>query len=339
MTSPDVHPWNRELWESLPPLEATPPVMLLLGAAGTGKAAFAAALAHSLLCAQPTSGRRACGRCAACRLAIADHHPDLRVLGAGDEAEDEEGTEASSTKSRGVRWIKVGSVRLLADFLALSSHLGGRKVIVVEQADRLHPSAANAMLKTLEEPPPQTHFLLVTGKPARLPATVRSRCIKLSFHLPPVSEGVEWLRGQGAQHPALALAQTGNAPLAALALDRADYWKLRDQVIESVLGREDLDPVAAVDRLGQDSLPMLVYAMQRWTYDLLALASRGPLRYNPDCAQILHRLAARTTHAALLRLVRQLNDVARSIDHPLNARLVAQRCLFAYKAALCGMEA
>jgi len=333
-----VYPWNGALWGALPAFDRLHPVILLAGPSGIGKAAFAAALAHALLCAAPAPDRRACGSCGACRLLAGGSHPDLRLLGGEEgEGDDEEGQREG--KGAAARWIKVGSVRQLADFLAFSAHLGGRKVVVVEQAERLHPSAANALLKTLEEPPPQTHFLLVTGKPARLPATVRSRCATLGFSLPPSAASVEWLRSQGATRPEIALAQAGQAPLTALGLDRADYWKARDAFVEAVLGREDFDPVAAVDRLGQDSLPLMVHGLQRWAYDLLSLASNGPVRYNPDCAQILHRQAARTTRPALLRFLRQMSEVMRSIDHPLNARLVAQRCLFGYRTALRGVEA
>jgi DNA polymerase III subunit delta' len=339
VTAPVVHPWHRLAWQSLPRFESLPPVMLMAGPVGTGKTAFATALAHALLCARPNSDRRACGSCSSCRLAIAGNHPDLRILGTEDDSDQDDTAEASVGKNKSMRWIKVASVRLLADFLAFSAHLGGRKIVVVQHADRLHPSASNAMLKTLEEPPPQTYFLLVSGKPARLPATVRSRCVNLAFPIPSAQASLEWLLGQGATHPELALAQAGNAPLAALALDRADYWKVRDAFVQTVLSRDDFDPVSSVDRLGQDCLPALVQALQRWSYDLLSLASQGPVRYNPDCAQILHRLAARISRAALLRFMRDLTEVVRSIEHPLNARLVAQRCLFAYRAAIRGTEA
>ncbi len=339
MTLPCVYPWNRAVWQSLPPLAALAPAMLLSGPGGIGKTAFAAALARALLCARPSLDRHACGTCPSCRLAQAGNNPDLRVLGTEDEADQDDTAEGPTGRSKSSRWIRVASVRLLADFLGFSAHLGGRRVVVVEQADRLHPSASNAMLKTLEEPPSQTHFLLVSGKPARLPATVRSRCVKLTFAIPPPQSGLEWLRGQGATQPEMALAQAGCAPLAALALDRADYWKVRDAFVQAVLSKEDFDPVGVVDRLGQDSLPAMVQALQRWSYDLLAVASKGPIRYNPDCAQILHRLADRISPGALLLFTRELSEVVRSIDHPLNARLVAERCLLAYRAALRGTEA
>jgi len=338
MTQPEVHPWNLALWQALPERQAMRPVLLLSGPEGVGKAAFAAALAHALLCADPAADRQACGACPSCRLARAGNHPDLRVLGDEAQAEDDDAAEATEGRKKGSRWIRVGSVRDLSDFLALSAHLGGRKVVVLEQAERLHPSASNALLKTLEEPPPGTHFLLVTAKPARLPATVRSRCVGIAFALPTREHSTAWLEAQGAGRAALALAQAGDAPLAALRLDHADYWKLRDALIQAFLGRDDFDPVAVVDRLGQDSLAAMVHALQRWSYDLFSLASHGPVRYNPDCAQILHRLAARISRPALLRFMRELSAVVRSIEHPLNARLVAQRCLFGYRAALGGRE-
>jgi len=336
---PLIYPWNEPLWRVLPERDRLRPVMLLTGPAGVGKGAFAMAMAHGLLCAQPDLARHACGKCTACRLALAGNHPDLRMLGGEEEKEDDDGEGSSTARTKGSRWIKVGSVRQLADFLAFSAHLGGRKVVVVDQADRLHPSAANALLKTLEEPPSLTYFLLVSGRAARLPATVRSRCVTLTFALPSAELGVKWLREQGAARPELALAQAGSAPLTALALNAPEFWSVRDAFVEAVLTRDDFDPVAVVDRLGQDSLPMIVQALQRWCYDLVSLAANGVIRYNPDCAQILHRLAARSSLLHVLRFQRQLNEVVRSIEHPLNARLVAQRCLFGYRAALRGTEA
>jgi len=338
-----IHPWNRTLWEQLPAFELLPRVLLLAGPDGVGKGAFALALANALLCQSTTGRREACGACQACRLLETGNHPDFRMLepAAGDDEDDPTSDEAPARSKAGTpsRWIKVDAVRALSDFLAFSAHLGGRKLVLVRRADRLHPAAANALLKTLEEPPPATHFLLVSGHAARLPATLRSRCVQWLFGLPAPDTATAWLREQGAQHPELGLAQAGFAPLAALALDTPAYWSARSALIEEALAKQVPDPVGIVDRLGADQLPLLVGSLQRWCYDLLAVKAGGPVRYNPDCAQILHRLAPRLDNAPLLRFSRELQEVARWIEHPLNARLVAERCLIGYKNAIGVSEA
>ena len=337
-----IHPWNHALWMQLPAFDRLAPVMLLTGPDGVGKGTFALALAQALLCRAPTS-HEACGTCPPCRLYVSGNHPDFRLLEPATDEDEGLGADAEEAPARGKsgstsRWIKIGAVRDLASFLAFSSHLAGRKVVVIRPADRLHPSAANALLKTLEEPPARTHFLLVTGQPARLPATVRSRCVRLLFGLPAPEVSISWLREQGARQPELALAQAGLAPLAALALDSPEYWAARKMLIGEILTHEDLDPVAAVDQLGAERLTLLVGGLQRWCYDLLALASGGAIRYNPDCAQILHRQAARVGRRRLLRFCRDLFDTARWLEHPLNARLVAERCLIGYRNAISGSD-
>jgi DNA polymerase-3 subunit delta' len=337
-----MHPWNRAIWAQLPGFDRLAPVMLLTGPDGVGKGDFALALAKALLCQAPRADREACGACSPCRLYASGNHPDFRLLEPAAADDDEAGAEEARAKGKAggaSRWIKIEAVRDLADFLAFSAHLAGRKVVVIRPADRLHPSAANALLKTLDEPPTATHFLLVTGHPARLPATVRSRCVRVLFRLPAPEASIAWLREQGARQPGLALAQAGFAPLGALALDSPEYWTARTTLIEEVLARQDLDPVAAVDRLGAEQLPLLVGGLQRWCYDLLAVASGGAVRYNPDCAQILHRLSARVGRGPLLRFSRELVGVARWLEHPLNARLVAERCLIGYRNAIGGLEA
>jgi DNA polymerase-3 subunit delta' len=336
-----IHPWNRGIWAQLPAFDRLAPVMLLTGPGGVGKGDFALALAKALLCQAPRADRQACGACSPCRLYESGNHPDFRLLepAAADQDEAVEEAQHKGKPAGASRWIKIDAVRDLADLLAFSAHLAGRKAVVIRPADRLHPSAANALLKTLEEPPAATHFLLVTGHPARLPATVRSRCVRVVFGLPSPEASTAWLREQGARQPELALAQAGFAPLGALALDGPEYWAARSTLVEEILARPDFDPVAAVDRLGAEQLPLLVGGLQRWCYDLLAVASGGAVRYNPDCAQILHRLSARVGRGPLLRFSRELLVVARWLEHPLNARLVAERCLIGYRNAIGASEA
>jgi DNA polymerase-3 subunit delta' len=338
-----IHPWNRAIWAQLPAFDRLAPVLLLTGPDGVGKGSFALALAKALLCRTPTPEREACATCSPCRLVDSGNHPDFRLLEPAAAEEDEAGAEEQAPpkgKTGGAsHWIKIGAVRDLGDLLVFSAHFGGRRVVVFRPADRLHPNAANALLKALEEPPAATHFLLVTGQPARLPATVRSRCVRLLFGLPAPEASIAWLREQGARQPELGLAQAGFAPLGALAIDSPEYWAARSTLIEEVFSHPELDPVAVVDRLGAEQLPMLVGGLQRWCYDLLALASGGAVRYNPDCAQILHRQSARVDRGPLLRFSRELLDVARWLEHPLNARLAAERCLIGYRNAIGGSDA
>ena len=338
-----IYPWNIETWRSLNLTNNDiGPALLLIGPDGVGKAEFAQSLAQALLCTQPGEHGESCGTCMSCRLFGTSNHPDYRQVEAGaPEADVGDASEEGAGKPReqaSSRWIKVEQVRALRDFLALSAHFGGRKVVVIQGAERLHASAANALLKTLEEPSPRTHLILVTGHPTRLPATVRSRCVRVQFSLPNDGVATAWLQGQGAAQPALALAQTGYAPLLARELDTPAFWSQRSTLIDQVLSGARFDPVALSERAAQDTLAVLVDGLQRWCYDLLLYKSAGRVRYNPDCAQILHRLATRVALHTLIRFMRELQAVARTLEHPLNSRLVMERCLFGYKRVLTVSE-
>jgi len=338
-----IYPWNAETWRSLNLAKSDMgPAVLLVGPDGVGKAEFARSLAQALLCTQPTENGESCGSCMSCRLFGTGNHPDYRQVEAGTpEADTGDPSEESAGKPRdqaSSRWIKVEQVRALWDFLALSAHFGGRKVVVIQAAERLHASAANALLKTLEEPSPRTHLILVTGHPARLPATVRSRCVRVQFSLPSDRVTAAWLQEQGAAEPALALAQTGYAPLRAHELDTQAFWSQRSALIDQVLSGARFDPVALSERAALDTLTALVDGLQRWCYDLLLYKSAGRIRYNPDCAQILHRLATRVALHTLIPFMRELQAVARTLEHPLNPRLVMERCLFGYKRVLTVSE-
>ncbi len=332
----DLHPWNRPVWLGLElPQRPLPASLLLVGPRGVGKTAFALHLAQALLCQRPGGDGQPCGTCQSCSLYVGDNHPDFRLV--QEASRDEDGAEEEGAKARGssvARWIRVEQVRDLGQLLALRPHIGRRRVVLIQPADRLHPSAANALLKTLEEPPADTHFILVTAAPQRLPATVLSRCVRLQFRLPDPAQAVAWLEAQGGGQAALALAQAGSAPLLARDLDTAEYWSRRERLISQVLGSTDFDPVVASDRMTGDELAFLVAGLQRWCHDLLLARAVRTVRYNPDRAQILHQLASRSNLQRLMGFLRELQSTARFLEHPLNPRLVAERCLIGYKRAL-----
>lgn len=333
-----LHPWNTAIWRGIASSGAVPAALLLTGPAGIGKATFGLALAEALLCSDPSTDGMACSACAPCRLVAAGNHPDLRILDIGGSEEDAPADEAPVKESREKKaasnWIRIEAVRGLRDFLAFTAHLGGRKVVLIRNADRLHPSAANALLKTLEEPSASTHFLLVTSHFTRLPATVRSRCVRLTFALPDAGHCIQWLQGQGLDQAEAALAYAGGAPLRALQLAQPETWAFRRRLIDSILARPDFDAVQSADGLESTDLAPLIQALQRWCHDLLLASSAAAVRYHPDCARILHPIADRVSRTALVAYLRELAQAARTVEHPLNARLVAERCLIGYKTAL-----
>jgi DNA polymerase III subunit delta' len=164
--------------------------LLLHGPARLGKRAVAELLARRLLCDQAREAALACGQCRACRLLDAGTHPDFYAVG----LEVNEKTDKLRTE------ITIDQVRRLGERLTLTSQLGGAQVALVEPVDVLSHSAFNGLLKTLEEPMPGRYLILVGAQPARLPATIRSRCQRIEFRLPAREDARAWLAGQG--HPA-----------------------------------------------------------------------------------------------------------------------------------------
>lgn len=330
-----IHGWTEPVWRALVARGELPPQPLLLtGPKGVGKSEFAQTVAQWLLCQQP-SPSGGCTACLACRLVQGGNHPDFRVLqpgGTDDEADPAEGAEPRAGKRLArSRWIKVEQVRELGDFIFLAPHYGQRKAVLILEAERLHPSAANALLKTLEEPPPGRHFLLVTHRPQSVLATVRSRCVRLQFQLPPVESALTWLAAQGARDPSAALAWAGGAPLHALAAEAPEHVKVREWLVERFLGTPDSDPVELGAEVDAETLPIVVASLQRWCHDLTLVRLAGSPRYYPGCAQILHRAAALADLSRLLGFAREIQSTVRLLEHPLNPRLVAESCLIGYR--------
>ena len=326
--------WHKPAYQQLASrvqsAQGLPHALLFKGAAGIGKRAFSGALAKGLLCEKPTAALTACGACAACHWLETDNHPDYRLLqpeAAEADAEDAEPSDKNDKKKK--RDISIAQVRALAEFIYVSAHRGGAKVVVIQPAEAMNANAANALLKSLEEPPPATYFLLVSDRPQMLPATIRSRCRQMALPPPTAAEAAAWLTQNGAAHAALALAQAGGAPLLAAELDRDEYWADRKQFFDGLSSRT-LDPLLLAEKFATHPVPQLVHWLQRWSYDLACLCFGQRLRYNPDYEEALSAVANQAHGLEMLRFHRELVRFQRVVNHPLNARLLIEDLMLRY---------
>ena len=184
MTHWSPQPWQQDRWTQIRGAHAAGRLahaLLLAGPRGVGKQHFADGLAAFLLCEAADVAQRPCGGCRSCTQGAAGTHPNLMRLAPVEDKRD----------------IAIDDVRALLERLHLSSHYGQAKVAIVSPADALNASGVNALLKTIEEPPPKTHVLLVSERWRTLPATLRSRCQILRFTRPRAAEAEatdEWSR-------------------------------------------------------------------------------------------------------------------------------------------------
>ena len=182
--------------------------LLFCGPERIGKRAVAEQLARALLCRQRGSDGDACGQCRSCVLFAArtpasaievdndgralypdgrSGHPDFLTLT----------FEVNDKTDKLASVISVEQIRALGQRFALTPHMGGAQVALIHPADGMNANAANALLKSLEEPLENRYVLLVSAHPAKLPATIRSRCQRIEFRLPDTADAMAWLQARG----------------------------------------------------------------------------------------------------------------------------------------------
>jgi DNA polymerase-3 subunit delta' len=225
---------------------------------GAGGARLARWIAQRVNCKQANAP---CGECQSCKWIATEQHPDVTRL-----APEEDSTQ-----------IVIQTVRDLAADLTLTAHGGGYKVAVVTPAEAMNPFAANALLKTLEEPPARTLVLLVSSQPSRLLPTLRSRCSKLRLTAPSREGAAKFLAAvKGAGPWAEALDATGAGPFMLLDADPAFIAQVRKETVEALadLGRGNIQPPAVAERWAKGDLALRLACLESWVTQRI-LESQG----------------------------------------------------------------
>lgn len=331
-------PWHDDAWAALQArvAERLPHALLLVGDAGIGKRRFADAFAAGLLCSAPRQGH-GCGHCKSCVLVAAGTHPDLltvvpEAMRAGFDGEAD--PEAAGKKKKPSREIRVDEIRALIAFAARTAQFGGRRVVVIDPAQAMNSNAANALLKTLEEPGAGTVLLLVSDQPARLAATIRSRCQLLRLPTPAPAEAQQWLAaelkqsGQDAGRAVALLAAAGN-PTRALQLAGHDDWvalrrNLATLLVDVLVGAASAVRFAELAAkasktadAGEDaSEPLLLDWLPSFLADAVRLAEGVPAERlrNADLAPDLRRLVEARTTQPLFLLGDDLTRLRQQLD-------------------------
>jgi DNA polymerase III subunit delta' len=296
--------------------------LLLHGPDGNGQFELALALARSFVCeASPSTERAktACAACAGCRLFASATHPDVMILvpeasrdalGLPQASGIDDGGGSGAGKAKPSREIKVDDIRAAIGFSQSTSARGFGKVVLIHPAEAMNAIAANALLKTLEEPAGQTHYVLSSNAAQDLLPTVRSRCLSLPVGLPSEAQAIDWLQEMGVKEPQVMLDATGGRPIEAL------QWAQSGVDSEAWLNLPGLIAQGRDDRFADWPLPRLIQTLQKLCHDWLCLAVGAPPRYFPR-----QSLGESRSVTSLLKWAAQLREHARQSEHPWQAAL------------------
>jgi DNA polymerase-3 subunit delta' len=297
-----------------------PHSLLVLSVPGLGAEQLANWMTALVLCESP--GTRPCDVCPSCRLLRSDSHPDAHVVRLEEDAQQ----------------IKIDQVRELIDSLTLKSYRGGYKVGVIEGAEALNTNGANAFLKTLEEPSADTVLILIARPNHRLPATVASRCLRLSLRPPAADDAVAWLQasapGANPWHAALALA--GGAPLSALRMSAEGLAEIDADMRQSLaeLAEGSVDVTLLAERWVRSNPGVRITWLENWITQRVHTTLGAAASHQSAEPVRLPAALLKPKIRALFELLDAARDVRRLASTGMNQQLALEALLVGGRTAL-----
>lgn len=367
MQKNQIAPWLKPLWDGLD-FANFPNAILLHGQPGIGKFAFSIELAKALLCESPATATRPCNQCEACHWFSTGNHPDFIALVPethrkllphadyeGDDApkkgryardDDSETSEKKEKKN-----ISIEETRSAIENLSIGSHRGGNRVILIYPLEMLRSDSANTLLKSLEEPPANTIFILLADRVDRVLPTIKSRCRLLAAPRPDRGEGLSWLKGQLSNIKELKANdldidaiydEQGGAPYSVLESliarhnkDEKDELTISIQASRHLLQSMSQGPrinwLDVAEKTHKAQYSYLLASMQRWVSDLQAVTQGGNPRYYPKHIGTLESLSKAVNMPRMLQFWKSLTQARRYENHPLANRVQLEALLAQYQ--------
>ena len=315
-------PWIRQQNVSL--LSQQGHAWLLQGPSGLGQYALASAMVSAWLCESPNAlTQGACGQCGSCHALSVHTHADLFVLmpetillELGWPLSEKAQSEIDNKSRKPSKEIRIDAMRDAIEFSQRTNARGRGKAVLVFPAERMNHVTANALLKTLEEPPGDVKFVLATEAAHQLLPTIRSRCLIHTMIWPSTSEALTWLESQGISHEdsITMLKAAGGRPDEVLRQQNfgqsVKWWS---QFPRAMLSGDasfcaDFPPSEVID------------ALQKLCHDLMMQQTQAPLRYFNEAD--LPRL--KISSAKLSAWFKRLAQAAKTSEHPFNAGLMLE---------------
>ncbi|MFZ1546681.1 MAG: DNA polymerase III subunit delta' [Candidatus Nitrotoga sp.] len=355
-----MYAWQDGLWQRWIELRTRlPHAILLKGPPGIGKLDFAMNIARSLLCKQSQGIELACQGCTSCHWFEQGTHPDFRLLLSGAQSIEMQESSATQTSLTLKNWTKriaeevldeqqkkgkkpsqeisVHQVRSLTNFTNLSTHQGGYRVVLIHPAEAMNTNAANALLKTLEEPPERMLIILVSHKPQQLLPTIVSRCLALAAPMPSLEASTTWLQQQQYANPLAMLARASFAPLLAARLAEEAIGEVEYNLfLNEIRQPAKFDVFALAEQLQRTEPFHVIQWLQQWCYDLGSAMLTGNVRYHPDLIDSIKYLSNNIAIFNLLRYQNELIIAKREALHPLNPKLLFESILLSYRHMMLG---
>ncbi len=314
-----IFPWQQSHWNLFNQYliqNRVPQALLINGAKGLGKQQLAYSFAKALLCNQRLPNAQSCGQCSRCKLFNAKTHPDF----------------INVSPEEGSKIIGIDRIRELIITLALKPQFENYRVVLINPADKLNNAAANAFLKCLEEPNERTCVILLAESLSKLPATILSRCQKMTLTKPKREIANAWLNQQQViENKTLLLNLAQGAPLLANEYAKANILPLRQQCFSDWLNiaNGQLNPIEIAEKWYKQQVSLILFWLISWSCDLIKCFYQTQTinLYNPDLQISLQELVGRLKLKDIYHFYDNLLQSRQKMDSQINQQLMFEELL------------